>query len=118
MIPSSNVLRRPSRRVVLLSKIKTTAVGLGWRTLSFFRKGDELEASGYENLPYDDPMLLPPKLGFRNIDRIPRNHAPLVIAVLLIALAASSVLWWRMVRNLPSQTAGFATSIQGKASSR
>jgi hypothetical protein len=38
-----------------------------------------------------DPTLVPPKLGFRGFDKIPRNRAPLVITVLLIAVAALSV---------------------------
>jgi hypothetical protein len=91
MIPSSHAPQRPSRRIVLLTKIKNSTMGLGSRTMTFFRKGDELEASGFETLPYDDPTLVPPKLGFRGFDKIPRNRAPLVITVLLIAVAALSV---------------------------
>jgi len=117
MIPGSNALRPPGRRVVLLTKIKATAVGLGWRTLSFFRKGDELEANAYENLPYDDPTLVPPKLGFRNFDRVPRNRAPPVLAVVLVAVATASVFGWRLVRNLPTETARVANSARSKASS-
>ena len=101
MIPNSAVQGRPSRRIVLLTKIKSTATGLGARTMSFFRKGEELEATEYENLPHDDPSLVPPKLGFRNFERIPRNHGPLVITVVLIALAALAVLGWRSVGKLP-----------------
>ena len=81
MIPSSQPPQRPSRRIVLLTKIKNTTMGLGSRTMTFFRKGEELEATGYETLPYDDPTLVPPKLGFRDVDKVPRNRAPLVIAV-------------------------------------
>ena len=110
MIPNSAVQRRPSRRIVLLTKIKSTATGLGARTMAFFRKGEELEATEYENLPYDDPTLVPPKLGFRNFERVPRNRAPLVITVVLIAVAALSVLGWRSVRKLPIETAPAAAS--------
>ena len=88
----------------MLTKIKSTATGLGARTRSFFRKGEELEATEYENLPHDDPTLVPPKLGFRNFDRVPRNHAPLVITVVLIALAALAMLGWRSVRKVPGET--------------
>lgn len=88
MIPTSEPPQRPSRRIVLLTKIKNTTMGLGSRTMTFFRKGEELEATGYKTLPYDDPMLVPPKLGFRDVDKVPRNRAPFVIAVLLIAVAA------------------------------
>src|SRR6478735_1674584 len=97
MIAGSNVRRQPSRRIILLTKIKTTAAGLGSRTMAFFRKGEELEATEYENLPYNDPMLVPPKLGFRSLDSVPRNHAPLVLAVVLIAGAALGVFGWRAV---------------------
>ena len=90
MIADSNVPRRPSRRIVLLTKIKTTAAGLGSRTMAFFRRGDELEATEYENLPYNDPMLVPPELGFRSFDRVPRNHAPLVLAKRVATLDALS----------------------------
>ena len=107
MIPSSeDAPKRPSRRVLLLTKIKTTTVGFGSRTMAFFRKGDELEATGFENLPHDDPTLVPPKLGFRGFDKIPRRRAPLVITVLLIGVAAL-VLFGR---------GGFATSVRSKAS--
>jgi hypothetical protein len=101
---------------VLLTKIKNTTMSLGSRTMTFFRKGDELEATGFETLPYDDPTLVPPKLGFRGFDRIPRHRAPLVITVLLIAVAASSVFGLRSIRKIPDQTAGVATSVRSKAS--
>jgi hypothetical protein len=102
---------------VLLTKIKTKAAGLGSRTLKFFRKGDELEATEYENLPYNDPMLVPPKLGFRSFDRVPRNHKPLVFAAVLIVVTALSVFGWRAVRTIPGETANVAASVRGKASS-
>src|SRR5688572_32561637 len=94
MLPSSHAPQRPSRRIVLLTKIKNTTKGLGSRTMAFFRKGDELEATGYKALPYDDPSLVPPKLGFRSFDKVPHNRAPLVITVLLIAVAAVGVFGW------------------------
>lgn len=111
MTANSNVPRRPSRRIVLLTKIKTTAAGLGSRTMGFFRKGEELEATEYENLPYNDPSLVPPKLGFRDIDRVPRNHTPLVLAVVLLAVTALGVFGWRSVRNIPRDTANVAASV-------
>jgi hypothetical protein len=95
---------------VLLTKIKTTAAGLGSRTMAFFRKGEELEATGYENLPYNDPTLVPPKLGFRDFDRVPRNYAPLVLAVILTAVTALGVLGWRAARNDSRDTANVAAS--------
>ncbi|HEX3903468.1 MAG TPA: hypothetical protein VH853_11510 [Polyangia bacterium] len=117
MISNSNVLRRPSRSVVLLSQLKRTTLRLGSLTQAFFRKGDELEASGFENLPPDDPTLVPPRLGFRNFDRVPRNRAPLLIAVLLVGAAAVSVFEWRAVRDVPNETARVAASARIKASS-
>ena len=116
MIPSSQPPQRPSRRIVLLTKIKNTTKGLGSRTMTFFRKGDELEASGFQTLPYDDPMLVPPKLEFRGFDRIPRKRAPLVITVLAMTVAVLGLFGWRSVRNNPDQTASVATSVRSKAS--
>jgi len=110
MIPNSPVLRRPSRRIILLTKIKSRASSLGARTMSFFRKGEELEATEYENLPHDDPSLVPPKLGFRNFDSVPRNRAPLVITIVLIAVAALCLLRWRSVGKLVGETPGAAAS--------
>ena len=84
--------------------------GLGARTMSFFRKGEELEATEYENLPHDDPTLVPPKLGFRDFESVPRNRAPLVITVVLLAAAALGVLGWRSARKVPTDAGGVATS--------
>ena len=94
----------------MLTKIKTTAAGFHSRTMAFFRKGEELEATEYENLPYNDPMLVPPELGFRSFDRVPRNHTPLVLAVILIAMTALGVFGWRAVRKVPRETASVAAS--------
>ena len=97
MIPNSPVLRRPSRGIVLLTKIKGRAMGLGSRTMGFFRKGEELEATEYKNLPYNDPSLVPPELGFRDFDSVPRNYKPLVVAVVLIVAGVLGVLGWLSV---------------------
>jgi hypothetical protein len=116
MIPSTYAPQQPSRRIVLLTKIKNTTKGLGSRTMAFFRKGDELEATGFQTLPYDDPMLVPPKSEFRNFDKIPRRRAPLVVTVLLVAVAAVGVFGWRSFRNSPDPTADIATTVRSKAS--
>ncbi len=100
----------------MLTKIKSTTKGLGSRTMAFFRKGEELEATGYQTLPYDDPTLVAPKLGFSGFDKIPRRRSPLLITVLLIAVAALGVFAWRAVRDNPDQTAGVVTSVRSKAS--
>jgi hypothetical protein len=105
MIAGPNVPRQQSRRIVLLTKIKTRAAGLGSKTMAFFRKGEELEATGYKNLPYNDPTLVPPKLGFTSFDSVPRNYTPLVLAIVVLAVAALSVLGWRVVRKLPRDAA-------------
>ena len=117
MISNSDVVRQPSRRIVLLTRIKQTTLRLGSRTQAFFRRGEELEATGFENLPHDDPTLVPPKLGFRSFDRVPRNRAPMLIAFLLLATAAVAAFGWLSARDLPHGTARVATSIRAKASS-
>jgi hypothetical protein len=118
MISNSGVLRQPSRRIVLLTKIKTTTLRLGSRTQAFFRRGEELEATGFENLPHDDPTLVPPKLGFRSFDRVPRNRAPMFIAFLLLAIVAVMAFGWLSARDLPHGSARIATSIRAAASSK
>ena len=116
MISNSGVVGQPSRRIVLLTRIKKTTLRLGSMTQAFFRKGDQLEATGFENLPHDDPTLVPPKLGFRSFDRVPRNRAPMLIAFLLLATAAVVGFGWLSARDLPPGTARIATSVRAKAS--
>jgi hypothetical protein len=86
-------------------------------TQAFFRKGDELEATGFENLPHDDPTLVPPKLGFRSFDRVPRNRAPMLIAFLLFATVAVVAFGWLSARDLPHGSARVATALRAKATS-
>ena len=117
MISNSGVVRQPSRRIVLLTKIKTTTLRLGTRTQAFFRRGEELEATGFENLPHDDPTLVPPKLGFRSFDKVPRNRAPVVIAFFLLATVSVLTFGWLAARDLPHGTARVATSLRARASS-
>jgi hypothetical protein len=117
MISNPNVLPQPSRRIVLLTKLKNTTMRLGSRTQAFFRKGDELEAIGFENLPHDDPTLVPPKLGFRSFDRVPRNRAPMLIAWLLLAISAVLAFGWLSARDIPHGTARLAASARAAASS-
>jgi hypothetical protein len=117
MISNSSVARQPSRRIVLLTRIKSTTLRLGSMTGAFFRRGEELEATGFENLPHDDPTLVPPKLGFRSFDRVPRNRAPMFIAFLLLAIVAVMAFGWLSARDLPHGSARIATSIRAAASS-
>lgn len=102
----------PVRRVVLLTKPKTST-RLGPMTLAFFRRGEDLEATQFKNLPHDDPALVPPKLGFRSFDRVPRNRAPLMIAFVVAASACVAVLGWPRVRD---QAARAATVVGAKVS--
>jgi hypothetical protein len=117
MISNSNAVRRPSGRIVLLTKVKSTTLRLGAMTGAFFRRGEELEATGFENLPHDDPTIVPPKLGFRSFDRVPRHRAPMLIAFLLLATAAVLVFGWLSSRDLPHGSARVAATIRAKASS-
>ena len=116
MAANSGVVREPSRRIVLLTKLKRTTMRLGAVTQAFFRKGDELAATEFENVPHDDPMLVPPKLGFRGFDRVPRRRAPLLIVLLLLAAAGSLAFKWPSVRGASGGTARVAGSLQTKMS--
>ncbi len=102
---------------MLLTKLKNTTMHLGSRTQAFFRKGDELEAGGFENLPHDDPTLVPAKLGFRSFDRVPRHRAPMLLAFLVLATAAVLAFGWLSARDLPHGTARVAASLRANASS-
>lgn len=116
MTANSAVPGRPSRRVILLTKLKHTSMRLGAVTQAFFRKGDELAATEFENVPYDDPMLVPPKLGFRSFDRVPRRRAPALIVLLLLAASAALFLGWLRVRGAPNGTARVAASVESTVS--
>ena len=89
---------------------------LGSMTQTFFRRGDELEATGFENLPHDDPTLVPAKLGFRSFDKVPRNRAPMLIALLVVATAMVGLFGWLSDRDLPHGSARVATALRAKAS--
>ena len=115
-ISDSNVRPEPSRRIVLLTRVKKTTTRLGSMTLAFFRRGEELEATGFETVPHDDPSLVPPKLGFRSFDRVPRNRVPMLIALLLLATTAVLVFGWLSARDIPHGTARVAASLRAKTS--
>jgi hypothetical protein len=99
-----SVAREPTRRIVLLTKLKRTTLRMGAVTQAFFRRGDELVETDFENVPHDDPMLVPPKLGFRSFERIPHHRARVVLTVFLLAVAAVLVLDRHSLRELPGQT--------------
>jgi len=98
------VAREPTRRIVLLTKLKRTTMRMGAVTQAFFRRGDELVESEFENVPHDDPMLVPPKLGFRSFERVPYNRGRIVAALFLLAAVALVVLDRHHLRELPGQT--------------
>jgi len=108
------VLRPRSRAVVLLTKIKSRPF-LG-TTLAFFRKGDELEATEFENLPHDDPALVPPKLGFRNFDRVQRRWAPLMILLLVIVAAGLTLFERDRAPEVRGETARVTAAVGSKLS--
>ena len=116
MISNSGGLRSRARTIVLLTKIKSQAQ-LGATTLAFFRKGDDLEATEFENLAYDDPALVPPKLGFRNFDRIPRRRWPLLLAFLVVVMTGLGVFGWHPVPEVRGEAARLATALGAKLSS-
>ncbi len=115
MTSNFGVVRPRARAVVLLTKIKSTA-RLGATTLAFFRRGEELEATDFENLPHDDPALVPPKLGFRNFDRVPRRRAPLVIAFLLLIATGLCLLGRNRAPEVRAETAQLASALGAKLS--
>ncbi len=112
MIANSGIVRQPSRRIVLLTRIKSTTLRLGGITQAFFRRGEELEATGFKNLPHDDLTLVPPKLGFRSFDRVPRNRAPMLIVFLVFATAAVLAFGWLSARDIPHGAARVASSMR------
>jgi hypothetical protein len=97
MTSDSGESQPPARRIVLLTKVKKPP--LGTMTMAFFRKGEDLEATEFANLPHDDPALVPPKLGFRSFDRVPRRWAPSLLVLLVVVSATVSVLDWPWVRG-------------------
>ena len=105
-----------ARTIVLLTKVKSKP-RLGAMTLAFFRRGEDLEATEFENLPHDDPALVPPKLGFRNFDRVPRHRAPLVILFLVVVALGLSVFGWHRVPAVKSETDRVTSVLGAKLSS-
>ena len=98
------VAREPTRRIVLLTKLKRKTMRMGAVTQAFFRRGEELVETEFENVPHDDPMLVPTKLGFRSFERIPRHRGRIALMLLLLAAVAVVVLDRQSLRDLPEQT--------------
>jgi len=98
---------KPGSGVVMLTNVKRKGP-LGPMTLAFFRKGDDLEATDFENLPYNDPALVPPKLPFRSFSRVPRRRLPLVMAFLAVVAIFLSVAGWSRVQRETARVAPIA----------
>jgi hypothetical protein len=65
-------------------------------TQSFFARGEEQEATEYENLAPDDPLLVPREVEFDSFDKIPRRRGSLfAIAVSVLVLLAIGFVTWR-----------------------
>ena len=65
-------------------------------TQTFFARGEEQEANGYENLAPDDPLLVPPALEFDSFDKIPRRRGSwFAIAVSTLVVLALGFVTWR-----------------------
>jgi hypothetical protein len=70
-------------------------------TQSFFARGEEQEATGYEGLAPDDPLLVPREVEFDSFDKIPRRRGSwFAIAVSALVLVAIGVVTWQSFRYL------------------
>jgi hypothetical protein len=82
-------------RAITMSPSKPSSM-----TQSFFARGEEQEATGYENLAPDDPLLVPREVEFDSFDKIPRRRGSLfAIAVSALVLAAIGFVTWRSCRR-------------------
>ena len=78
-------------RAITMSPSKPSSM-----TQSFFARGEEQEATGYENLAPDDPLLVPREVEFDSFDEIPRRRGSLfAIAVSVLVLIAIGFVTWR-----------------------
>jgi len=70
-------------------------------TQNFFARGEEQEATAYENLAPDDPILAPPAVEFDSFDKIPRRRGSLfAIAASVLVVAAIGFVTWRSFHSL------------------
>lgn len=113
MSTNTDVLRPLNRKTATvrgraISQSKSGSVPkTGWLsrpgslTQSFFARGEEQEANEYENLPIDDPTLVPPPLEFDSFDKIPRRRGSwFAITVSMLVLAAVGFVTWRAFHPL------------------
>jgi hypothetical protein len=99
MPTDSNVLRplqRNNNPTVRGRAITVPVPKMGPVTQSFFARGEEQEATGYENLAADDPVLQPPELEFDSFDKIPRKRGSwFALGISLMVLLAVGFVTWR-----------------------
>jgi hypothetical protein len=107
--------RQPTQRILLLTKLKKTSMRMGAVTQAFFSRGDELVDTDWENLPHDDPMLVPAKLGFRSFNRIPHHRGRIFVMLLMIGAVALLVVDRHHLRELPDQTVAAAQWVADEA---
>ena len=81
-------------RAITLTKPKSV-------TENFFARGEEQEATAYENLAPDDPILAPHAMEFDSFDKIPRRRGSLfATAGSVLVVAAIGFVTWRSFHSL------------------
>jgi hypothetical protein len=96
MSTNTDVLRPLTRKSATVRGRAITLTKPGSVTQNFFARGEEQEATGYENLAVDDPILAPPALEFDSFDKIPRRRGSwFAVAVSTLVVAAIGFVTWR-----------------------
>lgn len=96
MSTNTDILRPLNRKSATVRGRAITLTKPGSVTQNFFARGEEQEATGYENLAADDPILAPPALEFDSFDKIPRRRGSwFAIAVSMLVVAAIGFVTWR-----------------------
>lgn len=79
---------------------KRLTMGAGAVTQSFFAKGEEQEATGYQDVMLDDAASgASSDLGFDSFDKIPRRRRPLIMVAGFLSLLVMGFLAWKAVRG-------------------
>ena len=87
---------RQMRPATVRGRAITTPLKPSSMTQSFFARGEEQEANGYENLAPDDPLLVPRELEFDSFDKIPRRRGSwFATAVAGLVVVAIGLVTWR-----------------------
>lgn len=80
-------------------------------TETFFARGEEQEATAYEHLAPDDPILSPPEVEFDSFDKIPRRRGSwFATAVSMVVVAAIGFVTWRSFHSLSKPGSSVATA--------